>query len=281
LTITLHSRSFRRFVRSKCALALPVTFLILLVSTLGIITVTYYFSIERINTQSEALKVSTAQQNFVSLDNVILSTLGQPGSSSTIDLSDSGGSTNIQPTSNILTINVTDNSSIDETIFNSSVGQITYELPTSGSINTGLYLEGDSQTITNQSGASPSQLYITNGAQGPEIQLQYRPTVTYATAGLQNGQAVNDIRIYIVNLNFSDPIALQGELPLQISCTSTQLTTETYNVPYQPEPVNLAITSQLNGANGSVSIPISSGTAGSIIYIETVISNVSIERWVR
>ena len=277
----MQSRLFRRFVRSKGALALPVTFLILLVSTLGIITVTYYFSIQNIRTQSVALKVSTAQQNFLSLDNVILSTLGQPGSSGTFDLTDSGGLTNIQPTSNILTINVTNNASIDETIFNSSVGQVTYELPCSGSIDTGVYLEGDSQTITNQSGASPSQLYITNGAQGPEIQLQYRPTVTYATAGSENGQAVNDIRIYIVNLNFSDPIALQGELPLQISCTSTQLTTETYQVPYQPELVNLAITSQLNGANGTVSIPISSTSGGSIIYVEIVISNVSIERWIR
>jgi hypothetical protein len=247
------------------------------VSTLGVITVTYYFAVENINTQSESLKVSTAQQDFVSLDNAILSTLGQPGSSSTIDLSDSGGLTNIQPTSNILTINVNDNSSIDATIFNSSVGQVTYELPCSGSLDTGLYLEGDSQTITNQSGASPSQLYITGGLQGPEIQLQYRPTVTYATAGYENGQAVYDIRIYIVNLNSSDPIALQGELPLQISCTSTQLTTETYQV---SQTENLAITSQLNGANGSVSIPISSTTGkGSIIYIETVISNVSIERW--
>jgi len=275
----LHSRLFRRFVRSKGALALPVTFLILLVSTLGIITVTYYFAVENINTQSEALKVSTAQQDFISLDNDILSTLGQPGSSSTIDLSDSGGLTNI--TSNILTINVTDNSDIDETIFNSSVGQVTYELPCSGSIDTGFYLVGDSQTITNQSGASPSQLYITNGPQGPEIQLQYRPTVTYAAAGYEDGQAVYDVRIYIVNLNSSALIAWGGELPLQISCTSTQLTTETYNVPYQPEPVNLVISSQLNGAIGSVSIPISSTHEGSIIYIEKVISNVSIERWIR
>ncbi|MGD0995229.1 MAG: hypothetical protein ABR909_06865 [Candidatus Bathyarchaeia archaeon] len=260
-------------------MALPVTFLILLVSTLGIITVTYYFAVENINTQSEALKVSTAQQDFISLDNDILSTLGQPGSSSTIDLSDSGGLTNI--TSNILTINVTDNSDIDETIFNSSVGQVTYELPCSGSIDTGFYLVGDSQTITNQSGASPSQLYITNGPQGPEIQLQYRPTVTYAAAGYEDGQAVYDVRIYIVNLNSSALIAWGGELPLQISCTSTQLTTETYNVPYQPEPVNLVISSQLNGASGSVSIPISSTHEGSIIYIEKVISNVSIERWIR
>ena len=270
---SLHNRLFRRFVRSKSALAIPVTFLILLVSTLGIISVTYYFSVENISTQSEALKVSTAQQNFVSLDNVILSTLGQPGSSATFDLSDSGGLTNIQPTNNTLTITVNDNSSIDDTIFNASVGQINYELPFSGSLGTGLYLEGDSQTITNQSGSSPSQLYITNGAQGPEIQLQYRPTVTYATAELENGQAVTNIRIYIVNLNSSDSIAVGGELPLQISCASTQLTTETYQV---SQPEDLVITSQLNGVNGSISIPISS----SIIYFETVVSNVSIERWI-
>ncbi len=273
---SFHNRLFRGFVRSKVALAIPVTFLILLVTTLGIISVTYYFAVQNLNTQSEALKVSTAQQNFLSLDNVITSTLGQPSSSATFDVSDSGGLTNVQPTSNILTINVNDNSSTDETIFNASVGQVSYELPCSGSIETGLYLEGDSQTITDQSGSSPSQLYITNGIQGPEIQLQYRPTVTYATAGLENGQAVTNIRIYIVNLNSSEPIALQGELPLQISCTSTQLTTvPPFQVSNQPD---LVITSQLNGANGSVSVPIS--RAGSIIYIEAVISNVSIERWI-
>jgi hypothetical protein len=240
------------------------------VSTLGIITVTYYFAVENINTQSESLKVSTAQQDFISLDNVILSTLGQPGSSSTIVLSDSGGSTNINSTINTLTISVN-----DETIFNSLVGQVTYELPCSGSIDTGLYLVGDSQTITSQSGASPSQLYITDGPRGPEIQLQYRPTVTYAPAGYEDGQAVYDIRIYIVNLNSSASIAGYGELPLQISCTSTQLIPEPYQV---SQTENLAITSQLNGANGSVSLPI---PEGSIIYIETVISNVSIERWIQ
>jgi hypothetical protein len=279
LAAVLHNRLFRGFVRSKVALALPVTFLILLVSTLGIITVTYYFSVERLNTQSETLKVSTAKQNFLSLDDVIISTLWQPGSSATFDLTDSGGLTNIQPTSNVLTISINDNSSIEETIFNSSLGKVTYELPYSGSSETGLYLKGDSRTITNQSGSSLSQLCIANGAQHPEIQLRYRPTVSYATGGLENGKAVTDIRIYIVNLNSSDPIALQGELPLKISCTSTQLTTKTYEVSYQPE--NLAITSQLDGANGSVSVPISSTPEGSIINIETVISNISIERWIR
>ena len=103
--------------------------------------------------------------------------------------------------------------------------------------------------------------------------------MSYATGGLENGKAVTEIRIYIVNLNSSDPIALQGELPLKISCTSTQLTTKTYEVSYQPE--NLAITSTLDSANGSVSVPISNTPEGAIINIETVISNISIERWIR
>ena len=279
MAIALYSRLFRKFVRSNVALALPVTFLILLVSTLGIISVTYYFAVERINSQSQTLKVSTAKQSLLSLNNAILSTLWQPGSSATFDLPDSGGLTNIQPTNNTLTITANDNSEINQTIFNATVGQVTYELPYSGSIETGLYLDGDSQVITNESGSSLSQLFITNGAQGPIIQLQYRPTVTYATGGLENGKAVTDIRIYIVNLNSSDSIALQGELPLQIFCTNTQLITQTFQVSNQLE--NLTITSQLNGVNGTVSIPISSTLDGSIINFETVISNISIERWIR
>jgi len=249
------------------------------VTTLSLITVTYYFSVQNLQAQTIVLKASTAQRNFQSLDNIILSTLGQPGSSNTIDLSDSGGKTRIQPNNNNLVISVTDGSSIDQTIFNSTVGQVIYELPTSASIDMGFYLEGDSQTITNQSGASPSQLYIASGAQGPEINLRFRPTVTYVTAGLQNGQAVNDIRIYIVNFNTSIPLTLAGDLPLKISCINTQLTTQTYQVSYQAE--SLTITSQLDDTNGTVSIPISNTDQGAIINIETVISNVSIQRWIR
>jgi len=279
LATVLRKRPLRGIIGSKCALALPVTFLILFVSTLGIISVTYYFSLQRINTQDQALRASTAKQSFQSLDDAILSTLGQPGSSVTFDLADSGGLTEIQPTGNILTIRVNDSMGIGETVFNSSIGEITYELQYLGSLQTGLYLHGDSQTITNRSGSSLSQLYIARTSQGPEIQLSYRPAVSYMTDGSENGKSVTDIRIYIINLNSSASIALQGELPLLISCTSTQLTTKTYEVSYQPE--NLAITSQLGGAYGSVSIPLSTTSHGAIINIETVISNISIERWIR
>jgi hypothetical protein len=270
------NRHFSKWISSKRALALPVTFMILFVSTLGIISVTYFFSVERINLQSQTLKASTAKQNIISLDNVVQSTFGQPGSSATYDLADSGGITNIQPNSTVLTLGVNDGAQINQTIFNASVGMIAYYC---SSLPTGVYVEGDGQPITNQTGASISQLYIAQTSNGPEIQLSYRPTVSYAVNGFENGKAVNEIRVYIDNLNASDQIVMQGDLPLKISCINTQLTTNTYEVSYQP--ANLVITAQLDAATGSVLIPVSSTSQGAVIYIETVVSSVSIERWIR
>jgi hypothetical protein len=279
LTLNFHSYHLKRLSRSKLALALPVTFLILFVSTLGIVAFTYCFSVEKISAQSQTLKVSTAKQTFLDLDDAILTTLWQPGSSSTYELKDSGGITNIQPNSNVLTLSINDTLTVQETIFNSTIGQAVYELPYSGSSQTGLYLKGDSLTITSKSGASISQLCIKNGAEHPEIQLQYRPIVTYAAAGLEDGRTVNNIRIYIVNLNSSQSITLQGNLPLRISCTDAQLSSQTYTVSSATE--DLVITSVLNGDIDRVIIPISTTSEGALINVETVECNIAITRWIR
>jgi|WetSurMetagenome_2_1015567.scaffolds.fasta_scaffold46524_2 hypothetical protein len=268
-----------KIVRNKYAMALPVTFLILLVSTLSIVSFTYYFSVEKVTSQGQTLKVSTAKESLISLSDEIISILGQPGSSTTFDFVDSGGLLKIQPANNSLTLSIKGNSEIQETIFSASIGKITYQLPYSSTSQRGLYLQGDSRTITNQSGSSTGQLCIVNGAEHPEIQLQYRPTVTYAAVGLQDGKTINSIRIYIVNLNSSMETSLQGELPLKISCTDTQIESKNYVV--SSAFGNMAVTSILNGEQGSVSVPISSTTQGAIIHIETVISNVSIQRWIR
>ena len=75
MTIASLKLSFRRFIHSKGALALPVTYLILFVATLSLISFTYAFSVERVNSQGQTLKVSTAKQNILFLDDAILSTL--------------------------------------------------------------------------------------------------------------------------------------------------------------------------------------------------------------
>lgn len=275
-TLTVNLNNWRR---SKRALAIPATFMILFVSMLGIISITYYFAVEKVNTRSTALKISTAKQEMLSFDETLLSVLWQPSSARTFEFSDSGGEVNVQPSANTLIINVTDNSDIAATIFNENIGQVMYELPYSESPDTGLFLKGDSRTITNQSGSVITQLSIRSGAEHPEILLRYRPTVSYTTAGVESGKAVNNVRIYVVNLNSSETIALFGKVPLKISCVATQITTTTYNLSYEPE--TLLITSILDGVSGQVSIPVSSTASGAIINVEIVLCNVTIQRWVR
>jgi hypothetical protein len=272
------SRHFRKLCRSKIALALPVTFLILFVSTLGIVAFTYYFSVERIGAQGTTLKVSTAKQNMLSLDNAVVSTLWHPGSASTYELADSGGKTQIQPDSSVLTLSV-DTTGVSDLIFNSSIGKVVYELPYSRSADTGLYLKGDAKPIVNQSGSSMSQLCIQNGAEHVEIALRYRASVTYVAGGIENGKAVNNIRIYVANLNSSDTISLYGVLPLLVSCKSTELSTESYQVASGVD--SLTVMSVLDGSAGAVSIPLTTTAQGGVIHLETVVCNVAIERWIR
>jgi hypothetical protein len=253
--------------------------MILFVTTLGLISVTYYFAVERVNARSQTLKVSTAKQDFLSLDENILSIVWQPGSARTFEITDSGGKLQVQPTTNSLVISVTDNSDINQTVFNQTTGQIIYELPFSGSPETGLFLKGDSRTVANQSGSLSTQLCIQSGAEHPELLLRYRPTVSYATAGTENNRPVNNIRIYVVNMNASDTISLYGKVPLKISCESTQITTTTYTLSYSPE--TLLVTSVLDGASGQATVPISSSVDGAVVNVEIVHSNVHVERCLR
>ncbi len=266
------------FHHSKKALAVPVTFMILFVTSLGLISVMYYFSVERINSQSTTLEASTAKQDMMSLDQAILSAAWQPGSSRVIDIRDSGGETNIQPLTNDLSISVTDDVNISQVIYNQTIGQVIYDLPSTYSADIGLYLSGDGRTIINDSSSVMTQLYITNVGEGPEISLCYRPEVSYFTSGQENGETVNDLRIYIINLNSSDAFELYGELPLKVSCESIQTSTLAYNVSNSTQV--LSITSVLNGASGQISVPISSTDNGAIINVEMVVCNLNITRCV-
>jgi hypothetical protein len=264
--------------RSRRALAIPATFMILFVSMLGIVSITYYFAVEKVNTRSTAFKISTAKQNMLSLDENLRATLWQPGSARTLEFADSGGKLNVQPAANSLVINVTDSQNVAATLFNETIGQVRYELPYSETADTGLFLKGDSRAITNQSGSVITQLYVRRGVEHAELLLRYRPTTSYATAGVENDKAVTNLRIYVVNLNSSETISLFGKVPLKMTCVTTQITTTTYDLSYDPE--TLMVTSVLDGAVGQVSIPVSSTASGAIINVEMVLCNVTIERCV-
>jgi len=269
-------RRFARLCHSKTGLAIPVTFLILFVSTLIIVSFTYYFAVERIRARSQSLKVSMARENMISLDSDVSSVLWQSSSSRTLDFDDCAGQLNIQPSANLLTINVKDNNSIAASVFNSTVGWVVYELPYSETADTGLFLKGDSRGIVNQSGNSMTQLYIQEGAVHTEIVLRYRPTISYVTAGTQDNKTINNIRIYVVNLDPSQTIALMGMIPLRITCESIEDTVTTYDVSYQPTA--LLVTANSADSNGQISVPISSTSYGAIINVELVLCKIQVDR---
>jgi hypothetical protein len=246
---------------------------------LGMISVTYYFAVDKVNTRSTALKIATAKQDMLSFSETVLPILWQPGSACVFEFSDTGGKLNVQPSTNPLVINVSDNQDISENIFNAAMGQVTYELPYSQTADTGTYLKGDSRTITNQSGSIITQLKTVNGAEHPEIHLAYRPTVSYTTAGLDNGKTVNNIRIYIVNLNTSQEFGLRGKIPVKASCINTELSTLTYNIDYSID--KLILTATFGGQTSYVTVPISCTLNGSVINIETVESTFQIQRCLR
>lgn len=260
-------------------MAIPVTFLILFVSLLGIISITYYFAIEEVNSRSQTLKNSMAEQNMASLDSTLSSVLWQTGSSRTLDINDYGGELMIQPTTNLLLINVTDNNGISDTVFNATVGQAVYELSYSETSDTGLFLKGDSRPILNQRGSTMTQLYIRNGQKHVEIVLRYRPITSVVTYVTEDNTTINDIRIYAVNLNSSQNIDSMGEMPLDISCVNVENSVRTYNVSYQAG--TLTINASLDGVQGQVSVPISGSVNGAEINLNLVVCDAKIERWIR
>ena len=264
--------------RSRRALAIPATFMILFVSMLGVVSITYYFAVEKVNTRSTAFKITTAKQDMLAFDENLRATLWQPGSARTLEFADSGGKVNVQPSANSLVINITDSQNVAATVFNETIGQVVYELPYAETPDMGLFLKGDSRAIVNQSGSVITQLYVSRGVEHSELVLHYRPATSYTTAGLENGKAVTNLRIYVVNLNSSETISLYGKLPLKMSCVATQITTTTYDLSYDPE--TLLVTSTLDGVTGQVSVPVSSTPSGAIINVEMVLCNVAVERCV-
>lgn len=267
-----------RFRMSKSALAIPITFLLLFVSLLAVISITYYFAVSKVNANSQMLKISSAKQNMANIEQTFQYVLWQPGSSKTCEFNDCGGTLKTLPSANLLTINITDDTFYD-IVFNSSIGGIVYELPYSESADTGVYLKGTSQVVENRSGAVIAQLYIESGEEHPEVRLRYRPIVSSVVGETENGKAVNNVRIYVVNLNCCQSLELIGKIPLKIQCVNTEIAVHSYDLAYSPETLIVQVT--LSQRDSQVSVPISGNGNGAVINVEVVICNIEVERGLR
>lgn len=263
-----------KFLCSRKAIAIPVTFLMLFVSLTVLVSVTYFFSMSKISTKASMLKTSGAEQEMLSLEKMIEFVAWSPGAHEIYEFGDFGGRLNVQPTSNRLILNITDNLTFYNVLFNASVGKIKYELSTSEPYSD-VYLKGDSRSIVNQSSSTMTQLGVSQGSDNYEVTLSYRPQVGSTTTGSGGGRLVNSIRIYIINLNSSQVMGRLGSSHLKITCLGINSTWKSYDF---ASPISyLLVKADLNGVEGQVSLPISSSELGTIVNLETVVCNIKIE----
>ena len=117
-----------QLLQSKLATALPVSFLILFVSLTLIVSATYYISVTKIQARGQILNIAVSKQNMAHLENIIGLTKWSPGTSMVSRFEDSGGRFITDPDAQPLLVNIT-NGTFSTVLFNSSVGEASYELP--------------------------------------------------------------------------------------------------------------------------------------------------------
>lgn len=268
-------RGLKPFLHPGRAIALPVTFLMLFVSLMILVTATYYFSITRISAKTLALKTAGIEQEMLSFEKTIKFVSWSPGAYEIYEFGDFGGKFKAMPTARSLILNVTDDSSFYDVFYNSSIGKALYELPPSEEALDNVFLKGDSRAIINQSSSTTTQLYISRGAEHYEITLSYRPLTSSTTTGLSGGKPTNSLRVYIINLNASESITRLGTFRLKASCLAVTSALRSYN--FTSQLTSISIRAYLDGVISEVSLPISSNAQGAIVNLETIVCNVKIE----
>jgi hypothetical protein len=269
-------KQLRKFLQSKKALAIPVTYLILFASLIAIISVTYSFAVVKISARGSLLKASVAKQNMQVLDDAIRSVAWSFGASKVIYMDDCGGIFQTEPTAKNLILNFTDEQSFYDVVFNSSVGKAFYTLEPSEFNYEGFYIRGDGKAIINQSSFTLTQLYVVTGDDAKELTLCYRPSATAANIGTTNGKPLNLIRIYIVNLNSSQTLRLREKFYLKM--TGVNVTTVTRQYEFNQSVSSLALRAVFDETASIVRLPISSNAEGAFVNLELVVSNIRIQK---
>jgi len=256
-------------------MAIPITFLMLFVSLMLIITATYYLAMTNISAQGQTLNFSAAKQSMIGLENTVSDVLWSPGASQVYFLNDFGGSFEMMPTAKALRINITDDTFM-ETIFNSSIGEAVYELASAEPGSSGLYLIGDARLVVNSSASTMTQLGIVTGETSQEIVLSYRPLTSSTIASSSDDKPVNIVRVYVINMNLSQSLSLPSGFYLKAECLSVASSIRAFDISYQIS--TLRVNAVLDGNQGVVSLPISSGSSGAIIDVEVLVCNVQLQR---
>jgi hypothetical protein len=272
----LRPKKLIRFLWSKRALAIPVTYLILFASLMAIISVTYSVAIVKISARGAFLKASVAKQNMQALDDAVRSVAWSFGASQSVFMEDCGATFKTEPTAQTLIINFTDEQTFSQIVFNSSIGKVFYELEPSEIYYDGTFLRGDERPIINTSSSTISQLYVELGNEAKTLVLCYRPQATVAVIGSVDGKPLNLIRINILNLNSSQTLTLREKFYLKVASLNVT-TIQSQNV-FNYAISSLALKVTFDGNSGTVWLPISSSSEGALVNIEVTVCNLKISR---
>jgi hypothetical protein len=262
------------FLRSKRALAIPVTYLILFVSLITVISATYSFAVAKMSARGAVLRASVAKQNMQLLDDAVHSVAWGFGASEVVYMDDCGGDFQTATAAKRLVINLTDEQTFSDVLFNSSLGKAFYKLEASEFSYNNEFLRGDERTIINQSSFSTTQLYVAT-EDAKQLVLCYRPLVTAAVIGMSNGKPLNLIRIHVINLNSSQNLMISQKFYLK--ATARDVATATSQYEFNSSTASLAVKADLDGVTSVVWIPISSNSSGAVVTVEVVVSNVRIQ----
>jgi len=260
-------------VTGRKALATPVSMLIIFFSLTLVSTIAYYQALSRIDARKETLKQVAAEEKMLDLEEAISSAAWSPGSSRVVSFSDYGGELRVEPAGNHLKINLTLGAS-SQVVFNSSTGRVIFQLPSATSRRVGSWLRGDERAIVNKSAAYQARVHIERGAEAAELIVGYRPLVSSSLGGLVAGRRVNNIRIYIINLNGSQAIETEGEFHVKVLCSGVSSRVYTYNL--SSSVASVGITATLSGSERTVEVPITSRPSGSTVRVEVLVCGVEV-----
>lgn len=255
-------------------MAAPVSLLLILFSLTLLSTVAYTYSITQIGSRKEDLKLLAAEEKMLDLEEAISAVAWSPWASRTLAFSDYGGQLRVEPNANDLRINVTMGPSTD-TVFNNDIGRFVYELPSTRIGHYGMWLRGDQRSIVNQSTAYQAQMHVDIGDKYQELKVGYRPLVSSSMGDLVEDRRVNNIRIYVINLNSSQSLESGGEFHVKVWCEN--ITTRVHNYDLDPSITTVDVTAELSGSEHAVIVPLTIGPSGSTVRVEVVIGSLRIE----
>jgi hypothetical protein len=255
-------------------LAAPVSLLLILFSLTLVSTVAYNYAVRQIGNRKEGLKLVAAEEKMLDLEGAISFTAWSPRASKVVAISDYGGQLRVEPRGSHLLVNLTMDGST-YTVFDSDTGRFIYELPSTVVGDLDRWLRGDQRVIVNQSTAYQSLMRVETGSEYQELVARYRPLVSSSLGDVSGGRRVNNVRIYIVNLNASEAIQSGGEFHVKVTCENVTTLVNSYDLGVTVTTMD--ILADLDGVQRTVAVPITVGASGSTVRVEVVVCHVKIE----